>query len=174
MCLCRPRPIRVHPCLRFALGSESAILQISQATSCVVRHSRMRTRLLHPDLPDRRDVRYALNRCRNWCAFRRFMSCRKSTSSIRRALLDFRFSVRHITIVGSHWQSPGLPKAFRPSTASARSPGRGLLAKCLISISLSSGDGTGFRAFDNRPVSCRAAKRCLAPKGDETCLVLRS
>src|SRR5262245_6627394 len=38
---------------------------------------------------------------------------------------------------------------------SARLPGKGLLAKCLISTSLSSGGGTGFRAFDNRPVSCR-------------------
>jgi hypothetical protein len=36
----------------------------------------------------------------------------------------------------------------------ARLPGEGLLAKCL-SLSLSSGCGTGFRAFDNRPVSCR-------------------
>jgi hypothetical protein len=28
-----------------------------------------------------------------------------------------------------------------------------------------------FRAFDNRPVSCRAAKRCLTPfLGDEICL----
>ena len=32
--------------------------------------------------------------------------------------------------------------------------------------------GTKFRAFDDRPVSCRAAKRCLTPfQGDEICLV---
>ena len=31
--------------------------------------------------------------------------------------------------------------------------------------------GSKFRAFDNRPVSCRAAKRCLTPlQGDEICL----
>ena len=29
---------------------------------------------------------------------------------------------------------------------------------------------TPFRAFDNRPVSCCVAKRCLAPNGDERCL----
>jgi len=31
--------------------------------------------------------------------------------------------------------------------------------------------GSKFRAFDNRPVSCRTAKRCLTPfQGDEICL----
>ena len=66
-------------------------------------------------------------------------------------------------------QSPGLPKAFRPSTALRPLTGPKAFGEM---SSPSRCPEPSSRAFDNRPVSCRAAKRCLTPfQGDEICLV---
>src|SRR5262249_12057841 len=51
-------------------------------------------------------------------------------------------------------QSPGLPKAFRPSTALKPAHRAGDFGKCLISSEFPSDGGNRFRAFDSRRVSC--------------------
>jgi hypothetical protein len=56
--------------------------------------------------------------------------------------------------VGPHVQSPGLPKAYRPSTAAPLSERR-TFGDMSISTSPPFGGGNVIRAFDSRPVSCR-------------------
>jgi hypothetical protein len=70
--------------------------------------------------------------------------------------------------VGLERSRPAFPRHFAQVLHFARSSGRGLLAKCDPRPDVTK---AMFRAFDNRPVSCRAAKRCLTPfLGDEICL----
>ena len=61
--------------------------------------------------------------------------------------LDIAHCRTNLLSVGLDRSRPAYPRHF---CTLARLPGEGLLAKCL-SLSLSSGCGTGFRAFDNRP-----------------------
>src|SRR5580704_7908819 len=71
--------------------------------------------------------------------------------------------------VGPHCSRPAYPRHLAQALHLSPPPGRGLVAKCLISIKFSSGGG--FRAFDSRPVSCRVQSSvCLTPTGDEICL----
>jgi hypothetical protein len=65
------------------------------------------------------------------------------TSSIRRALLDFRPSVHHITFVGPHCSRPAYPRHFAQALLQPARAGPRTLAKRLISISPSSGGGIG-------------------------------
>src|SRR5262249_34732819 len=51
-------------------------------------------------------------------------------------------------------QSPGLSKAFCPSTALKPAHRARGFGKCPISPEFSSDSGSRFRAFDSRPVSC--------------------
>ena len=71
--------------------------------------------------------------------------------------------------VGLGRSRPAFPRHFAQALHFARSPGRGLLAKCHPCPDVRN-QVPG--PSDNRPVSCRAAKRCLTPfQGDEICLV---
>jgi len=83
--------------------------------------------------------------------------------------VDFRTSPHDMCAVGLERSRPAFPRHFAQALHFARSPGRGLLAKCHPRPDVRK---QVSRAFDNRPVSCRAAKRCLTPlQGDEICLV---
>jgi hypothetical protein len=82
--------------------------------------------------------------------------------------IDFRTGPHDMCAVGLERVARPPPRHFAQALHFARSPGRGLLAKCHPRPDIRK---QVSRAFDNRPVSCRAAKRCLTPfQGDEICL----
>ena len=107
---------------------------------------------------------------------------RKEITALTAAIANVRFEVRSRRSEDNH---RSVPHATRKWVATVSNFGKnvlilktlrtilewsGLIAVARQPQGISPKHCTFFRAFDNRPVSCCAAKRCLAPKGDEICL----
>jgi hypothetical protein len=99
-------------------------------------------------------------------------NCVAATNSLS-PLLTLPSSFRHIATVGPYCSRPAYPRHIAQALQLARSPGRGLLAICLISTKpfvCWRRWNPGFRRPPGKLL--RAAKRCLTPKGDEKCLAM--